>query len=87
MDIRTRVKISILWKDRQTLEPRLGVKYIATEKIRLKISSGFYSQNILSTTSDRDVVNLFTGIISSPEAIPMQKDGTLTKINFKKLGI
>ena len=67
-----------------TLEPRLGVKYIATEKIRLKISSGFYSQNILSTTSDRDVVNLFTGIISSPEAIPMQKDGTPYKNKFQK---
>ncbi len=67
-----------------TLEPRLGMKYIATEKIRLKISSGLYSQNILSTTSDRDVVNLFTGIISSPEAIPNQADGSPYKNKFQK---
>ena len=67
-----------------TLEPRLGMKYIATEKIRLKISSGLYSQNILSTTSDRDVVNLFTGIISSPEAIPNKADGSPYKNKFQK---
>jgi len=65
-------------------EPRLGVKYIASEKMRLKLSSGLYSQNILSTTSDRDVVNLFTGIISSPDDIPEQSDGTDYKHKFQK---
>jgi len=65
-------------------EPRIGVKYIASEKMRLKMSSGFYSQNILSTTSDRDIVNLFTGIISSPEEIPEQEDGTPYKSQFQK---
>ncbi len=65
-------------------EPRLGVKYIASEKMRLKLSSGLYSQNLLSTTSDRDVVNLFTGIISSPEDLPNQADGTSYKHNFEK---
>ena len=43
--------------------------------MRTKIASGFYSQNILSTSSDRDVVNLFSGIISSPEEIPSQPNG------------
>ena len=65
-------------------EPRLGVKYIVSEKMRLKLSSGLYSQNLLSTTSDRDVVNLFTGIISSPEDLPSQADGTPYKHNFEK---
>ena len=65
-------------------EPRLGVKYIVSEKMRLKLSSGLYSQNLLSTTSDRDVVNLFTGIISSPEYLPNQADGTPYKHNFEK---
>ncbi len=65
-------------------EPRFGVKYLASEKMRLKLSSGFYSQNILSTTSDRDVVNLFTGIISSPEEIPEQPDGTPYKSQFQR---
>ena len=65
-------------------EPRLGIKYIASEKIRFKVASGYYSQNILSTTSDRDVVNLFTGIISSPEKIPDKEDGTAYKDQLQK---
>ena len=48
-------------------EPRLGMKYIASDRLRFKVSSGYYSQNILSTTSDRDVVNLFYGFLSGPE--------------------
>ena len=65
-------------------EPRLGVKYIASDKIRIKLATGIYSQNILSTTSDRDIVNLFTGIITSPEDIPDQEDGTAYEDLFQK---
>ena len=65
-------------------EPRLGMKYIVSDRMRLKVSSGYYSQNILSTTSDRDVVNLFSGIISSPEEIPNQVDGNPYKQKFQK---
>ena len=65
-------------------EPRFGMKYIASERMRFKVSSGYYSQNILSTTSDRDVVNLFSGIISSPEEIPDQSDGNPYKNKFQK---
>ena len=65
-------------------EPRLGMKYIASDRLRFKVSSGYYSQNILSTTSDRDVVNLFSGIISSPEEIPDQSDGNPYKNKFQK---
>lgn len=65
-------------------EPRLGIKYIASDKMRLKLSTGLYSQNILSTTSDRDIVNLFTGIITSPEDIPDQEDGTAYQDLFQK---
>ena len=65
-------------------EPRLGMKYIASDRLRVKVSSGYYSQNILSTTSDRDVVNLFSGIISSPEEIPDQADGNPYKNKFQK---
>ena len=46
-------------------EPRLGMKYIASDRMRFKLSAGLYSQNLQSTISDRDVVNLFTGIIST----------------------
>ena len=65
-------------------EPRLGMKYIASDRMRLKMSSGYYSQNILSGTSDRDIVNLFSGIISSPEDLPDQSDGSEYTNKFQK---
>ena len=65
-------------------EPRLGMKYIANDRMRFKVSSGYYSQNILSTTSDRDIINLFSGIISSPEEIPNQADGNPYTQKFQK---
>ena len=65
-------------------EPRLGMKYIASDRMRFKVSSGYYSQNILSTTSDRDVINLFSGIISSPEEVPDRADGTAYTNKFQK---
>ena len=59
-------------------EPRLGIKYIISEKMRFKLCHlDFIPENILSTNSDRDVVNLFTGIISSYlKTVPNQIDGS-----------
>lgn len=48
-------------------EPRLGVKYNATENFRIKMSGGRFSQNFTSASSDRDVVNLFNGMLSAPD--------------------
>ena len=50
-------------------EPRLGFKYNISEKLRFKFAGGLFSQNFLSTRSDRDVVNLFAGFLSSPESL------------------
>jgi opacity protein-like surface antigen len=47
-------------------EPRIGLKFNATEKLRLKFSGGRFSQNFTSASSDRDVVNLFNGLLSAP---------------------
>ncbi len=47
-------------------EPRLGVKFNANESIRLKMSGGRYSQNFTSASSDKDIVNLFNGMLSAP---------------------
>ena len=47
-------------------EPRLGVKFNASEKFRLKASGGRFSQNFTSASSDKDVVNLFNGLLSAP---------------------
>jgi len=58
-----------------SLEPRLALKYNATERFRVKFAGGFYSQNLISATSDKDVVNLFYGFLSGPESIPEEFDG------------
>ncbi|MBK7109865.1 MAG: TonB-dependent receptor [Chitinophagales bacterium] len=57
-------------------EPRLGMKYNLTDRLRLKFAGGLYSQNLISTKSDQDVVNLFTGFLSGPESTLMNPDGT-----------
>ncbi|MBR5783846.1 MAG: TonB-dependent receptor [Bacteroidales bacterium] len=48
-------------------EPRLAIKYNATDKLRFKVAGGLYSQNFLDAKSDNDVVNLFTGFLTGSE--------------------
>jgi len=50
-------------------EPRLGFKYKATERLRFKAATGLYTQNLMATNSDRDVVNLFYGYLASPDEL------------------
>ena len=50
-------------------EPRLRIKFNANEKLRFKVSGGRFSQNFTSANSDKDVVNLFNGILSAPTNI------------------
>lgn len=57
------------------LEPRLGMKYNLTEYLRIKLAGGFYSQNLLSSVNELDVVNLFVGFLSGPDE-PFNKPGT-----------
>lgn len=47
-------------------EPRLAIKYNILKNLRLKLAAGMYSQNLVSITSDQDVVSLFNGFLSSP---------------------
>ncbi len=56
-------------------EPRLGIKYNLTDNFRIKLAAGLYSQNLISATSDRDVVNLFYGFLSGPENLQDEFDG------------
>jgi hypothetical protein len=53
-------------------EPRLGLKYNATEKMRFKFSGGRFSQNFTSASSDKDIVNLFNGLLSAPTNVQEQ---------------
>ncbi len=56
-------------------EPRLGLKYNITDNLRFKAAGGIYTQNLLSTVNERDVVNLFVGFLSGPEEA-VYKPGT-----------
>ena len=50
-----------------SIEPRLGIKINATDNLRFKVAGGLYSQNLISSVNERDVVNLFVGFLSGPE--------------------
>lgn len=50
-----------------SLEPRFAVKANFSDNFRLKFAAGKYSQNLISTVNERDVVNLFVGFLSGPE--------------------
>lgn len=57
------------------VEPRLGLKFNATDDLRFKAAGGYYSQNLISTSNERDVVNLFTGFLSGPDASIASHEG------------
>jgi len=65
-------------------EPRLGIKYNLLETFRLKFAGGMYSQNLIAGVSDRDVVNLFYGFLSTPESIPTTFQGKELQSKLQK---
>ena len=65
-------------------EPRLAVKYNASDRFRLKAAAGMYSQNFVAATSDRDVVNLFYGFLSGIDNLPETYNGDPIKSNLQK---
>jgi len=69
-----------------SLEPRFGYKYNVTDKFRIKLAAGMYSQNLISANSDRDIVNLFYGFLSGPsnlQATFTEQNGTVRDIKHK----
>ena len=60
-------------------EPRLRMKFNFHDRFRMKIATGLYSQNLMSTKSDRDIVNLFSGFLSGPEEELLKIDGNAAK--------
>ncbi len=50
-------------------EPRFGIKYLLSNSFRIKAGGGYYSQNLISGKSDRDVVNFFSGFLMDPSNI------------------
>ena len=65
-------------------EPRLAVKYNATDRLRLKAAAGMYSQNFVAATSDRDVVNLFYGFLSGIDNLPETYNGEAIRSDLQK---
>lgn len=64
-------------------EPRLGLKYNITDRLRFKAAGGYYSQNLLSTVNERDIVNLFVGFLSGPEEA-LYKPGTTPGVDANR---
>lgn len=52
-----------------SLEPRIQAKFNATDKFRLKMAGGLYSQIFLDARSDNDIVNLFSGFLTGSGAL------------------
>lgn len=67
-----------------SLEPRLAMKYNASDVFRIKFAGGFYSQNLISARNDRDVVNLFYGFLSGPDNLPKNFNGSALKHKLQK---
>jgi hypothetical protein len=59
-----------------SIEPRFAAKLNASDKFRFKFSGGLFSQNLISTVSEKDIVNLFVGYLSGPEEQLLNPDRT-----------
>lgn len=63
-------------------EPRLGLKYNVNNRLRLKAAGGLYSQNLIATVREDDVVALFVGFITDPEETFL-KPGSDERVDHK----
>ncbi|NBX79883.1 MAG: TonB-dependent receptor [Flavobacteriales bacterium] len=68
-------------------EPRIGFKYNASENLRFKFSGGRFSQNFTSASSDKDVVNLFNGLLSAPTNVQEQFVNEFQQLKNTKNGL
>jgi len=66
-----------------SFEPRFGFKYNATSNVRFKGAAGVYTQNIISTKSDLDIVNFFSGFLLSPDQEIRDTKGQEVKNNLQ----
>jgi len=58
-------------------EPRLNMKYNVTDRLRFKMATGLYSQTLMSTKNNQDVVDLFTGFLDAPNESAQDGNGVL----------
>jgi len=69
--------------DKFSPQPRLGLKYNYSDNVRFKLAGGVYAQNIISTKSDQDIVNLFSGFLLSPDETIKDPNGNVVKSNLQ----
>ncbi|MEM9836862.1 MAG: TonB-dependent receptor [Bacteroidota bacterium] len=68
-----------------SIEPRFGLKYNFTNSLRFKAAGGLYSQNLISTQNDLDIVNFFTGFLAGPEQTLFEPNSNVaTSDNLQK---
>ncbi len=65
-------------------EPRIALKFNASEGLRLKLAGGIYSQNFISTKSDKDIVDLFTGFLTAPDVELQKINGDVAQQNLQR---
>ena len=65
-----------------SIEPRIAIKSNFSDNFRLKFAAGKYSQNLISTVNEKDIVNLFVGFLSGPEET-LYEPGTQTATKDK----
>lgn len=66
-----------------SFEPRMGLKYNASPSLRFKAAGGLYSQNLISTQNDLDIVNFFQGFLVGPEGQVRDRDGGVADRNIQ----
>ena len=66
------------------IEPRFGAKYNAKDWLRFKMAGGFYSQNLIGSVNEQDVVNLFVGFLTGPEEQVFNPDGSVADHRLQK---
>lgn len=64
-------------------EPRLGLKYNISDNLRFKAAGGVYSQNLLSTVNERDIVNLFVGFLSGPDEVVYKAGSSSERVDHR----
>ncbi|TAK46082.1 MAG: TonB-dependent receptor [Saprospiraceae bacterium] len=57
------------------IEPRFGAKWNVTDDFRLKLAAGYYSQNLIASVNELDVVNLFVGFLAGPDETVKEPNG------------
>lgn len=66
-------------------EPRLRAK-LNFRRFSLQGAVGSYTQNLISATSDRDVVQLFQGFLTAPDDLPNPALGHVLQASWHALG-